>query len=307
MKSEYLYRIAKLNLEERRNLHFFAQAPQKIHFECLTAFDPSFSIFMPCRIVCVAHYEYSGEFMLHTEGEEMYDLIYLYKGCAEVTTMGGHIFYAGAGDILFLNTNMHYTIKNRDNNPMDVFLLRNHGFLCASYYQLIMHDGFHVLIAKNPELVSSLFKRILFYMQYPTNRNNTLVTNALTQFYTELYLWEQGDTIDETEYGHPAWFLDTIEYIEKNYSDNIIIEQLANNIGVSESHFFRIFKAYTGTSPYEYLMRVRIDKAKTLLTATDDQIKYIAHAVGIHSVSRFIEQFKRITGITPGQYISGIQ
>ncbi|MHB1154917.1 MAG: helix-turn-helix domain-containing protein [Eubacteriales bacterium] len=304
MKSETIYKIAKLHLEEHRNQHFFSQAPEKIYFERMTAFDPSFSIYMPCRIVCAAHYEYNGEFNLHNECEDMYDLIYFYKGGAVITVMNDQKFIAKEGDILFLNTNIHYTIKNRDNLKSDVFLLRNHGFLCASYYQLMMQDGFHMLKARDPQFIDSLFNRICFYMQYPTNSNNTHVTNVMTQFYTELYLWEKGDKTDQTEYGHPVWFLDTIKYIEENFSNNITIEHLADNAGLSESHFFRLFKAYTSTSPYEYLTRVRIDKAKLLLNTTDNQIKFIAQAIGMHSVSRFIVQFKRITGVTPGQYLS---
>ncbi|MDE6659385.1 MAG: helix-turn-helix transcriptional regulator, partial [Eubacterium sp.] len=65
------------------------------------------------------------------------------------------------------------------------------------------------------------------------------------------------------------------------------------------SFFSKVFKETTGFSPYDYLLSVRLDKAKELLQKTDDSIQNIAFKTGFNSTSNFIYFFKKEMGISP--------
>lgn len=89
------------------------------------------------------------------------------------------------------------------------------------------------------------------------------------------------------------------EYIRENIKEGLTLDIVANHVGLSASHFSRIFKKETSYSPYEYIILVRINKAKHLLKTTDMPIKEIAYEVGYHSESNFCNSFTQRIGISP--------
>jgi len=93
-----------------------------------------------------------------------------------------------------------------------------------------------------------------------------------------------------------------IAYIEKNYATDISLEDMAAVACSSKYHFCRNFKKITGYGPYEYLVKYRINKAKSLLKETDISVGEIAEYVGFGSTSNFIQTFKKLEGLTPLKY-----
>ena len=89
------------------------------------------------------------------------------------------------------------------------------------------------------------------------------------------------------------------EYIEKNYSREITLSDIASYVFLSESYFAHSFKSAFDISPKHYLLAVRIDAAKDLLAHTDQKIIDIAKEVGFSSQQRFNDIFKKHEGITP--------
>ncbi|MBD5082747.1 MAG: helix-turn-helix transcriptional regulator [Clostridiales bacterium] len=88
-------------------------------------------------------------------------------------------------------------------------------------------------------------------------------------------------------------------FILSNYDKNISVNDIAYKALMSASFFSKVFKETTGFSPYDYLLAVRLDKAKELLQQTDDSVQNIAFKTGFNSTSNFIYFFKKQTGISP--------
>lgn len=80
------------------------------------------------------------------------------------------------------------------------------------------------------------------------------------------------------------------------------LKDMADEINVSEEHFCRVFKEYTGFRPFEYINMLRVQKAKELLKNTNMSIKDIAKDVGFEGHSYFSMIFKRYVNCTPGEY-----
>lgn len=89
------------------------------------------------------------------------------------------------------------------------------------------------------------------------------------------------------------------EWIEANYALDLTIESMGREVGMTERTLKRRFRLATRLSPNVYLQKVRIDKAKKLLLATDLSIKAIAYEVGYENVSFFVKIFKIHVGQTP--------
>ncbi|BAZ69664.1 putative transcriptional regulator [Fischerella sp. NIES-4106] len=93
-----------------------------------------------------------------------------------------------------------------------------------------------------------------------------------------------------------------IEYIQAHLAENISLEAIATEIGMSQYYFARMFKQSTGYSPYQYLIKCRIKHAQKLLMQNQQSIANIALQVGFANQSQFGRHFKRLTGVTPKQF-----
>ena len=92
------------------------------------------------------------------------------------------------------------------------------------------------------------------------------------------------------------------DYIEKNYSDKISIDMLANLISSGRRTFERRFKDATNNTPLEYIQRVRIEAAKTFFEASRKNVTEIMFDVGYTDTKSFRDIFKKLTGLTPIEY-----
>ncbi|MGN0852756.1 MAG: helix-turn-helix domain-containing protein [Kiritimatiellia bacterium] len=103
----------------------------------------------------------------------------------------------------------------------------------------------------------------------------------------------------------PNWYdpiRDVIEYINRHAAEDIPVARLAELSRRSVSQFRRLFARVTAQTPADYILNVRVNKARVLLETTDELITDIAQETGFCDHSHFIRTFKRFTGHTPGFY-----
>ncbi|WP_440897505.1 response regulator transcription factor [Amphibacillus sp. Q70] len=93
-----------------------------------------------------------------------------------------------------------------------------------------------------------------------------------------------------------------LRYIEKHYSDELQLNQLANSLYVNSQYLSRLFKKELDLSFNEYVTIYRINKAKTLLTETQLPVYSIAAKTGFTDTSYFCKKFNIHTGFTPLTY-----
>ncbi|WP_431210362.1 helix-turn-helix domain-containing protein [Puia sp. P3] len=91
-------------------------------------------------------------------------------------------------------------------------------------------------------------------------------------------------------------------YIDAHYARPLEVNDIAGAAYSSQFHFIRQFKETYGKTPHQYLMQVRIAKAKQLF-ATGARVAQVCHAVGFESLGSFSALFKRLEGSTPSEYL----
>jgi AraC family transcriptional regulator len=94
-----------------------------------------------------------------------------------------------------------------------------------------------------------------------------------------------------------------IEYMHANLERDISLEELTAAVNVSRSHLGRMFKQSTGFSPHQYLINMKVDKAKTIMKSGSCTLGEIAAALGFTDQSHMNRHFKRITGLSPREFI----
>lgn len=94
-----------------------------------------------------------------------------------------------------------------------------------------------------------------------------------------------------------------LRYIENNMSMDLTVEKLAGIAGFHPNYFIRFFKKHMKSSPINYISRVKIEKAKELLSIKDDMnITEIAYATGFNDLYHFSKVFKKYTGFSPSEF-----
>jgi len=94
-----------------------------------------------------------------------------------------------------------------------------------------------------------------------------------------------------------------LEYLSTNCEDpNFSVRVMAQDLDVSQSYLSRFFKDQIGITITDYIMLQRIEKAKYLLKTTDEPLRNIITKIGYFSEASFVRMFKRVEGMTPGEY-----
>jgi AraC family transcriptional regulator len=90
-----------------------------------------------------------------------------------------------------------------------------------------------------------------------------------------------------------------IDYIAAHLDQDLALEELAQQVGMSLFYFGRMFKQSLGITPHQYVIQQRVERAKQLLCQDERSIADIALACGFANQGHLNYQFKRLTGVTP--------
>jgi AraC family transcriptional regulator len=94
----------------------------------------------------------------------------------------------------------------------------------------------------------------------------------------------------------------TLAYIEANLASKLDIDDLANVVALSRSHFSRAFKHSVGWSPMEYVVVRRVERAKAMISGTRERLAEVALACGFADQAHLNRRFRDIVGISPGRW-----
>jgi two-component system, response regulator YesN len=159
---------------------------------------------------------------------------------------------------------------------------------------------------------------IKYMIEHHINFDDVYVYGGNTNIYTEVFRKETLDSIKDILIEKYTQLLDysmmaknrkntvdrMVEYIQDNYRRDIGISEISEYIGMSYSHVRKIFKMEVGQSIVDYINSMRIKEAKALLLGKELSIKNIAATLGYNNDQSFERYFKKIVGITPGEFRS---
>lgn len=112
----------------------------------------------------------------------------------------------------------------------------------------------------------------------------------------------QNKEVDELQIDVPFILKGVINYIDENIEKKIDVKYLSSMTNYNHLYFIRIFNKYIGLTPYQYILKKKIEKAKKLIIYDLEPLDGIAYDLGFLSYSNFSKIFKRETKYTPDQF-----
>jgi AraC-like DNA-binding protein len=90
--------------------------------------------------------------------------------------------------------------------------------------------------------------------------------------------------------------------IAEKIDEPISVSMLSSVVGLSRSYFSHAFRRSVGLTPHAHIVRLRIERAMTLMVHTEASLSEVAQAVGFADQSHFSRAFRRLTGVTPAHW-----
>lgn len=130
-----------------------------------------------------------------------------------------------------------------------------------------------------------------------------IIIDLLNVIFNKLNVSDIYSTLSQKELDKHLYIIERAKgFILANFMDDIELSDIASHAYSSPFHFSRIFKLFTSRSPYQYLIKVRLNHAIQLLLNTKDPVTQISFKSGFNSLNHFIATFSNWYGISPLQY-----
>lgn len=217
-------------------------------------------------------------------------------------TYGGSRYELEAGDCVFIDCAKEYSHVS----SQKLWTLKWVHFygpnMKGIYEKYAQRGGMAVFKAKEPER----FVRLLDEL-YDTADSGDYIR--------DMHIFEQLATLTAllmSESWHPEYpmhmgakrrSLQSIkDYLDQNYREKITLDTLAETFYINKFYLARIFKEQFGVSINRYLAQIRVTHAKQLLRFYDLSVEQVGSRCGIDEPAYFARVFKKVEGITPGQY-----
>ena len=177
-----------------------------------------------------------------------------------------------------------------------------------SYFEkrYLMYDGNIPTFSAQPfEICSDILKALnTFVFEYSKSMPNSDITlDAQAEIITHWIIRSiMGETFDMRAVSSDYSVARAQHYMEQHYSENITVSKLAALGYVSSSCFNRRFKKETGITPIEYLIEIRLERARTMLKRRNISVTEIALRCGFGSSAHFSSCFQSKVGISPTEY-----
>jgi AraC-like DNA-binding protein len=195
-------------------------------------------------------------------------------------------------------TSHHYVADMQ--NPMEhifvTFVGKEADYLLAT--SLLANKG--ILLPASTSEILEIIEKI-----FQIGSNKQPYSQSICCNYLRILALSLGQNIQYLESGYSramATYLECKKYIDNNFSSISSPLDIAEHCGINPKYMSALFKKYNLSPPYEYVMRLKLNKAANLLLASKLSVKEIAHMVGFDDQYHFSRNFKKFHNLSPSDY-----
>jgi AraC-like DNA-binding protein/mannose-6-phosphate isomerase-like protein (cupin superfamily) len=256
-----------------------------------------------------------------TEIEHYHDfneLVFIIKGKG-IQVIEQNEYMVSAGDVFVLQGNQKHYFKdpsgielvnvmfapNKQQNIISDSVRKLEGynalFILESQYRALHHfqNKLH-LDRSDMAKMEFILNSMMLELEHKLEGYKTLLGNKLEELI--ILLSRHYSSLEATEAKALVRIGKVIDYLENNFTDKIYLDKLAEMAFMSTRNFQRIFQKAVGSSPSNYIMQIRLQKARKMLRNTESPITDIAIDSGFGDSNYFIKCFKKEIGITPVKF-----
>lgn len=225
-----------------------------------------------------------------------------------VQTGSGTLFYKDTtyslvpGDCVFINCRHKYYHQTAANDLWQLSWVHFDGPTAAAIYsKYIERGGSPVFHPRNLPKYQSILNNLYNIASGSSHVRDMEINTELSSLLTVLMqdAWPADNSVNQ---GKKNDLLSLKNYLDSNFTEKITLDDLAQRYYINKFYLTRIFKEQFGTSINNYLLDLRITRAKSLLRFSDLTADAIGLECGIGSGYYFSRVFKQVEGISPSEY-----
>lgn len=276
------------------------------------------------KIVSIHYFEYMSNFSFYGESHDFWEFLYVDKGEVDVTA-GEAVYSLKKDEIIFHKPNEFHNVKANGHIAPNLIVI---SFECNSDAM----DFFRGKRLKIGENERSILANIIVeakdsfsspldnpYLEHLTKSEfSSFGSEQLIQINLETFLISliRNATIKKIapepilhlkKKNNLEIYNQIIDYLGKNLSRHLSIEQIARDNLIGRSQLQKIFKEQNKGGIIEYFSKMKIDAAKQLIRNNSHNFTEISNELGYSSVHYFSRQFKKLTGMSPSEYSSSVK
>jgi AraC family transcriptional regulator, arabinose operon regulatory protein len=226
-----------------------------------------------------------------------------------VTSGSGSLTYKNqtykmkSGDCAFIDCRTEYSQSSSADDLWSLKWAHFNGFNMAGIYGKYLERGGEPCFALLD--TSSIIKRIDLLLETASSSSylrDMKINEHLSSLLTLIMEYSWNPEKAKTSRTRMVCTGEVRKYIDSNYREELSLEVVAKQFNINKSYLLRIFKEDSGITINNYILQQRILKAKNDLRFTGKTLEAIAEDSGFKDANYFIRMFKKIEGITPGEY-----
>ena len=234
------------------------------------------------------------------KGRKDYQLLYIAAGQGHFFINGQERVVSAGNIIVYLPGQPQEYVYFKDDKT-DVYWVHFTGSdveKIIDYYNIRLSENI-IYIGTSPDY-QWLFGRIIQEMQLCRPRFEELISLLLRNIFIlisrNIIVENRADNSLENEVEL------AMHYFRENYRSEINVEDYALSRGMSASNFYRVFKQISGSTPLQFILKLRLSNAQNLLENSNITLAEIASAVGYENPLYFSRLFHKHIGVSPSEY-----
>ena len=246
------------------------------------------------KIDLIVHHENApgDDFRLYCNGRGVCGLVVAISGKSKYIFKDGTEKEISAGEAVLFSDKIAYVVVNNSDEPFDHYTIN---------FTLSNSSDFEQDMLVRPFNFSKFASKCEKLFQFWQSGEPSAELRCMSVLYELVADFLENNLIDTVGYEQYKTILPAIHYIDQNFSSDINIDTLARLCIMSNTNFRRIFTKICSLSPIQYLLDVRVNRAREFLKQSNKTIEEIAHLTGFKDVEYFCRTYKKRTGITPTQ------
>jgi len=247
-----------------------------------------------------------------------YELVMINKSTG-TKFIGDNVSHFEEGDITLIGSNIPHLLRNREEFRIKnktsggagaIYIHFTKDFLGSRFFDIPEMKLVHKLLERS-SLALELFGKTKKYTvdklhdMYDENPTQRLL--SFLEILIKLSQSRELKPLLSTGYlannsGDTDKINNVFEFIMKNYTNEIYVQEIASKLNMSVASFSRYFKQHTRKTFSDYVTEIRIGHACRLLMENNHSISEISYKSGFDNLSNFYRHFRKITGIIPKEY-----
>jgi AraC-like DNA-binding protein len=243
---------------------------------------------------------YSG-YLTERQNLESYLMVYTHRGRGKLIYNGKESHLTN-GDFFWIDCKNRHIYQTCGDEGWDFDWVHFYGHNIEPYFDMfqMQYEQSSVRHQFSADKISILFERLLELQTKRGTSPELETSSVIYNLIIEALLIVSNQLVPNHKLHKSV--AQAVDYMEKNIEKKIKLDDIASVVNIDKYYLIKLFKRHTGLTPFEWLQKARISRAKELLILSEKSVEEIGFEVGYTPASYFISTFKISEGLTPLRY-----